>query len=281
MGSKPQAQGRLTTFWQHVRHDVRVYMLGVKVQFKAAAVLRGAFLAQVLGMILNNAALVTAWFFFFDRFGTINGWSMADFIGMQGIIMIVFGVIVFTSTGLLDLPRHVDTGSFDGFLTKPTSVLGQLGSSNIDVTTVGDIILGSGLLVWYIITADVSALAFALFLVALVAASVIFWCFAMLLPYILAFYIFDSERLCRYFGVMFLDAMNYPSGVISGGLRMVLLLALPALLVGAVPLDVLRGLHWEWVGFGALAAVFWLSFTLWLFKRSLRKYESANLVGAR
>jgi ABC-2 type transport system permease protein len=268
-------------FLRNMRHDVRVYAASLRVQFKAAAALRGAFVAQVLGMVLNNLGLMAAWFFFFDRFGTVQGWALPDFVAMQGVAMIIFGIMLFCWVGFMDLPRHVDSGSFDGFLTKPTSVIGQVGSSNIDITTLGDMLLGIVLVGWYLVYIDAGLLNILMLLAACAVALVIFWCFVMVLPYVVAFYIFDSERLSRYFGVMFLDVMNYPSGVLSGPLRLVFLVAMPALLIGVVPVDALRGLRWEWVGYGALLAIGWLAFTLWLFRRAMRRYESANLVGAR
>lgn len=265
----------------HVRHDTKMYFASLRVQFKAATALRGAFIAQVVGMVLNNLALMASWIFFFQRFGTIHGWGIADFIAMQGLAMIIYGVLIFACSGLEELPRYVDTGSFDGFLTKPTSVLGQVGSSKTDISTVGDVLLGVVLVGWYIMRTDVSAMAMLLFFASTLVALVVFWCFVLLLPYVLAFYMFDSERLSRYFGVIFLDAMNYPGGVLAGAIRMVFLVGIPALFVGVVPVDVLRGLHWEWVGYGALLAVFWLVVCLWLFRRAIRRYESANLIGAR
>lgn len=269
------------SFWKNILHDVRVYKVSLWIQFKAAAALRGAFIAQILGMILNNVAVVTAWFFFFERFGVINGWGIAQFAAMQGVGMVVFGAIILISTGILDLPRHVDTGSLDGFLTKPSSVLGQIGSSNIDITTIGDIILGTGIVAWYLLYSDFTALAFLLFMVAIATAFVVFWCFAILLPQIMAFYIFDAERLSRYMGTIFLDGMNYPGGLFTGPLRVVLLTVMPSLMIGVVPVDALRSLHWGWVGLGVLVAAFWWCFTMWLFKHALKRYESANLIGAR
>jgi ABC-2 type transport system permease protein len=268
-------------FLKYAKHDMRVYIASLAVQFRAAMTLRGAFIAQVLGMMLNNLALVVAWFFFFDTFGTVNGWGIHEFIAMQGVSMFVYGAIIIGSTGLMDLPRHVDTGSLDTFLTKPVSVLGQVASSAIEITTLGDIFLGIILMGWYIAITDVTLMAMLLFVASLVIAFVVFWCAVMLFPYILAFYVFDSERLSRYFGVMFLDAMNYPGGLLSGKLRMVFMVAVPSLLVGVVPVDVLRGLGWHWVGYGAVVAAVWLAGSLWLFKRALRRYESANLIGSR
>jgi ABC-2 type transport system permease protein len=272
---------KLQSIWNNIRHDTYIYVASLLVQAKAASALRGAFFAQVFGMMLNNAAVIVAWGFFFDKFGTVHGWAFHDFIAMQAVSMFIYGAILFASTGLMDIPRHVDTGSFDTFLTKPVSVLGQVGSSNIDISTVGDMLLGLILMGWYICITNVNAMALLLFVLSLCIAFVIFWCAVMLFPYIMAFYVFDSERLSRYFGVMFLDAMNFPGGLLTGALRAFFLVAIPSLLVGVVPVDVLRGLEWEWVGYGAIIAVVWLILSLWLFRRALNRYESANLVGSR
>ena len=258
-----------------------MYVASLRLQFKAAAALRGALLTQVVGMILNNLTFMASWAFFFERFGMIHGWGIWEFIAMQGMGMIVFGILIFCACGMEDLPRYVDTGSFDTFLTKPTSVLGQVGSSRVDISTVGDMLLGVVLVGIYIIRTDVSAMALLLFLASLVVAIILFWCFVLVFPYILAFYVFDSERLSRYFGIIFLDAMNYPGGILTGVIRTIFLVGVPALFMGVVPVDILRGLHWEWVGYGAILAVVWYTLCIWLFRRALKRYESANLIGAR
>lgn len=265
----------------HLHHDFLVYLYSLRVHFRAAAMLRGAFITQILGMIFNNACFLVAWLFFFHHFGTVNGWSGADFIGMAGVNSFVYGLVFIGVHGLMDIPRHVDTGSLDSFLTKPTAVLSNLASSKVDVTTVGDILFGLAFIIWYAFHINVGIGALMVFVVAIATACIIFFCFAALLPNILAFYLFDSEKLSRYAGILFLDAGLYPAGVLGGALRTILLTALPALLFAAMPIDIMRGLHWEWIGLGLLVAVLWLGISLWLFKRSLRKYESANLIGAR
>lgn len=275
------ARPRISQLFTNLRHDFSIYRLNLRVQLRAAAMLRGAFITQIFGMIFNNTCFLAAWMFFFHHFGTVNGWSGVDFIGMMGVNSLVYGLVFMSVQGLMDIPRHVDTGSLDSFLTKPTSVLGNLASSNVDATTFGDMIFGLGLITWYAIHIDVSIGALLLFLVALLSACVIFFCFAALLPNIIAFYLFDSEKLSRYAGILFLDAGLYPSGILGGGLRVIFSFVVPALLFAAIPVDIIRGLHWEWVGIGAGVALFWLVISLWLFKRALRKYESANLIGAR
>lgn len=243
--------------------------------------LRGAFMLQILGMVLNNSALVIAWLFFFHHFGTVNGWGAEELIGMMGISMFIFGVVFIFSSGLMDLPRHVDRGSLDSMLTKPQPMIPQLASSNLDPTTFGDVLLGGGLIIWYMLSNDLSFAEIGLFGAAIIIALVVFWCFAILLPNLLAFYIFDSERLSRYVGSFFLDVGSYPTGILTGPLRWFLLMILPGLLTATVPLEALHRFGWQEVLIGLFVATFWLSISLRLFRRSIRRYESSNLVGAR
>lgn len=263
------------------RHDARMHRKSLAVQLRAAATLRGAFVMQVLGMVVNNAGFILAWMFFFDKFGAINGWSVQELIGLNGIMMLIFGIMMLTSTGILDLPTHVDQGSFDSFLVRPASVLGQLAGSNIDVTNIGDIGMGIVLTTWYVVVSHASLGATCMFLLTFAIGCVIFWTCAILLPNILAFYMFDSDRLVRYTAYIFMDGALYPTGILRGALRTILLTALPSLFIGAVQIDLLKRVSLPMVGLGAVVAVLWLVFALWLFRRAVRRYESANLVGAR
>lgn len=263
------------------KRDLRVYWHSLKLQIRSAMSLRGAFALQIIGMIINNIALIAAWWFLFDKFGAINGWHSHELIGFFGINTLVFGLVMTFSVGVLDLPRHVDRGSLDGLLTKPSPLILQLAGGNLDASTFGDIILGLTITSWYIATTPMSAPKFALFLLAMTVSLVIFWCFAVLLPNLLAFYIFDSERISRYVAQLFLDSGIYPTGVLTGTLRVFLLTLVPGLFMGAVPLEALYRFGWGAALLGVAVASFWLWFSLWLFRRSVHRYESSNLVGAR
>jgi ABC-2 type transport system permease protein len=271
----------VANWFDRLWHDARMYRRNLAVQLRAAVALRGAFITQVIGMMISNVGLMITWVFFFERFGTVNGWGAVDFMGMIGVNALVFGIATFLSAGLMDLPRHVDSGSLDSYLTKPTAVLPSMASSTIVITTVGDILFGLGIVIWYGLHTGVQIQAVLPFVLIVAIGCAIFWCFVLLLPNVLAFYLYDSEKIGRYLGVFFLNAGEYPSGMLKGAFRTFLLLVVPALFYAAVPLDVLRSLQWPLIGLGALVAVVWCSFGIWLFRRALRRYESANLVGAR
>lgn len=264
----------------NLQHDLRFYALSWQTQFKAATKLRGAFALQVVGMIINNTGLLISWWFLFQHFGTINGWGAAELIGVQGANMMIFGIAVIAVTGFYEIPRYVDQGTFDTFLTKPVGILPQVASSAIEISTIGDLLLGAGLVGWYIFFIHASILNVMLFFVAMAIGVVLMWCFS-LMPHLLAFYMFDSEKVARNISFFFVDTGIYPSGILTGGLRFVLLTIFPGLLIGAVPLDVLRGIGLPILLVGLLVAVVWLTIALWLFRKAVQRYESANLIGAR
>lgn len=263
------------------RHDLKVYWYCLRLQARSALSLRAAFIVQMFGVVLYNMGMIAAWLFLFHSFGTINGWGMREFIGASGITMFVFGLVMLLSVGILDLPRHVDRGSLDSMLTKPSPILLQLAGNTIDVTSFVDIALGLSLGLWYLATTPVHVIQLAVFIVALLVAMVLFWCFAIVLPSLLSFYIYDSERLSRYAGFLIMDSSSSPTGILTGRLRTFFLLVVPGLFVGAVPLKVLSDFNWKTACAGIVVAAFWLGLSLWLFHRSMRRYESSNLVGAR
>ncbi len=255
--------------WQR---NLMVYWHSLRLQVRAAMSLRGAFAIQVIGMVLNNSAIIVAWLFLFRKFGTINGWGPHELIGLQGVNMVIFGVMMLLSEGILNLDRYVDRGTLDGMLTKPMPVLLQIAGNHHDPTTFGDFLLGVGITAWYVLTSHPTAIKFVIF--------VLLWCFT-LLPCLLAFYIFDSAQVSHAISFAFLDSGLYPTGVLTGVLRGVLLTLIPGLFIGAVPLEVLYRFGWPTVLLGVPVAAFWLFITLRLFRRALRRYESSNLVGAR
>lgn len=264
-----------------VKDILRFYFVSWILQLKAAAALRTAFWTQVFGMVVNNMAIILAWYFLFHSFGNINGWSVKEMVGLQGINMLIFGAVMLASSGIMDLPRHVDRGSLDGLLVKPKPILLQLSGGRVEVTTLGDVGLGIILTIFYAAISPFSIASTMLFIASMVTGVVIAWCFLVLLPNILAFYVYDSDSLTRYLSFMFLDSSLYPTGVLTGTFRTFLLVVFPGLLAGAVPLETLRQFGWQEVAIGAAVTLFWLKFSLWLFKKSLRRYESSNLVGAR
>ena len=252
----------------------------MRVQLKAETALRGAFLLQILSEIFNNATTTCIWVFFFAQFKTINGWTIKEFIGLQGIGMLICGLISALNSGLAELTEHVDRGSFDGFMLKPISLIPQLASSKIDVDSIGDFLFGLTVTVWYIVQSGQDLPSIIAFAASVFIGCVIFWCF-LFLPSLLAFYIFGADQLAGYISCLFVDIATYPSGIINGLLRNILLVGFPVLFMGAVQVDVIREVNWSTIALGAVVAAAWLLFSLMLFRYSVRRYESANLIGAR
>lgn len=53
---------------------------------------RAAFLAQVVGMMLNNAVYFAIWVVFFDRFGEVRGWGIDDMVLLYAVVAVGFGL---------------------------------------------------------------------------------------------------------------------------------------------------------------------------------------------
>ncbi|HTV22316.1 MAG TPA: ABC-2 family transporter protein, partial [Polyangiaceae bacterium] len=94
-------------------------------QLGASFALRGAFFTSALVMLINDVMFFSTWWIIMQRFGSVNGWRLADVMGLFGVAASGFGLCVIVFGGVLDLSRRVQDGDLDTYLTQPKSVLLQ------------------------------------------------------------------------------------------------------------------------------------------------------------
>jgi len=249
-------------------------------QYRVAIGNRGAFLFTIsVGMVVNSL-MALGWVSIF-RFGTFNGWNVYEYLATFGVSMLVFGVVNSLSIGILALPNLVDSGGFDDMLLQPSPPLVQLATARVDITSPIDAGMGLAVVGVFIATTPSDPARLLVFLLSLVIAMVAFWCFALLLPNLVAFYIRGSTRLAFMAGVLVQDGSSSPTAIIGGWARILYLVGVPALMVAAVPVGILTYFGWKELAIGAVAVLCALRLSLWGFARSLRRYTGSNVIGAR
>ena len=70
----------------------------------------------------------------------------------------------------------------------------------------------------------------------------------------------------------------YPSRLFDASARLLLFTLVPAMLVGAVPAELVRGFTWERAGLLALGALAFFALAGFVFYRGLRRYESGSAI---
>src|SRR5689334_23719986 len=91
--------------------------------FRAAAALRGAFVMQVVFMVVNNLTFFVFWWVLMRRVPDLRGWRLGDIQVLFGVVAAGFGLTVTLAGGVRHLGRFIDEGELDTLLTQPKPVL--------------------------------------------------------------------------------------------------------------------------------------------------------------
>jgi ABC-2 type transport system permease protein len=245
-----------------------------KANLLSAMEFRAAFITQVVGMMLNDAVYFIFWVIFFDKFQTVQGWGLQDILLVYGLVAISFGVTMYLFGNSQFVGDVISKGQLDYYLSLPRPVLLHLLASRSSMSGVGDALFG--VLVFFF-AGQVTLDAFARYLVGALCSGVIFVAFLVLVQS-LAFWMGDVPALNIAATNAIITFAIYPARLFEGGTRLLLFTLVPALLVGAVPAELVRGFTWGRAGLLVLGtAIFFLLAGL-VFYRGLRRYESGSAI---
>src|SRR5688572_15058591 len=177
------------------RRNLGCYGSLLAMQVKTVLARPWAFIVEFVLVAAYDLGMAAAWLWFFKVFGVVKGWEGRDYIGAFGISMLVFGIGMMFSAGVTQLPRLVDDGALDHMFTKPVPMLIQLAAYRFDSTAITDTVMGAAVICWYVLTEPITLAEAGVAMVAIGVALVIYWCFAILLPNLLPFYMRGSDRL--------------------------------------------------------------------------------------
>ncbi|MBN1878315.1 MAG: ABC-2 family transporter protein [Anaerolineae bacterium] len=256
----------LRLVWRYIRHNLM-----------AAMAYRGAFLLQVLGMILNDVMLLFFWTILFSRFPTLNGWELRDVIALYGVVAVGFGIATAVCGNSGSLARMIAGGDLDYYLALPADPLVHVLVSNTSLPAWGDMLFG---ILVYLMVLPERWITLPLFLVLGVFSGMIFVAFSVLVGS-LAFWLGQAQDLAMQLRNALLTFGLYPIDIFPGMVRVLLYTLIPAAFVGSIPAMMLVEFSWGRLGGLVAFAIGSMLLARWVFFRGLRRYESGNLVTAR
>ncbi len=260
--------------------EIRVGYEIVKFSILSDMQLRVSFAMQVGGMMLNNISFVLIWVFFFEAFGSINGWGAIEVLALQGMVAFAFGVAFSVMRGARSLPKFVNNGSFDNLLLSPRSLYARILTADTDTAAIGDMLFGALLVGIYIVLAELSVLQTFMIVSLLIPATMLMVNVAFV-GSLVSFLIPDAITVTDNLFEVFLSPSLYPSGLYPGAMRFIFIFVVPALAVGGLPVEVMKSMSWGWYGIIWALAILWTVLAVKLLGRAVRRYESGNLTGIR
>lgn len=252
----------------------------------AALRAQGQYRANLLLMACGGLAYQGVGFIFvwvvIDRFGAIGGWSLAEVAFLYGLRLTAHGVFVWFLNQMMVVDQVVREGEFDRYLVRPVNPLVQLMTRGVQLTVVGDLIGGIGLLVAAaaMIDIDWSAGAVAFLVLAILGGGLVEGA-CQLIAGSLSFRILSTNSLRFSLDDMFNTFGGYPLKIFPVVARFGLTFVLPLAFVAYLPSTVLLDRTDElsvspWFAYCAPLAGAVLMFLAYRFWRFQSRYYSSS-----
>jgi ABC-2 type transport system permease protein len=257
---------RMGLFWHYVTFNLR-----------AGMEYRASFVAQVLGMILNNASFIIFWLILYAQLGSIRGYSFNDVMFLWALSATGYGLAGVFLGNAGSLSRTIYTADLDVYLLQPKSILPSFLVSRMSISAWGDILYG---VVLFGFTQAVTPLHAALFLLFSVLMAAVLTALRVFY-HSLTFFLGNAEDFANTASEMVLSFTSYPGSIFQGPASLLLHSLIPAALIAYIPVELFKTFAplrlLILVGADALVvAVAWGTFRL-----GLRVYESGNRMGTR
>ncbi|MFA6919006.1 MAG: ABC-2 family transporter protein [Patescibacteria group bacterium] len=249
----------------------------IKKNIQSSAELRTSFLMNIIGMTINNTAFILLWVFFVKSVGVIGGWTAIDIIGLQGYVALSFGIVFSMGAGLRKLPDYNASGAFDRFMLSPKNLLIRIATSSFAVSALGDMVFGITCLIIYAFF--IHANFYQIFLMPLlVIISAMVFLSAVITIYSTSFFFTDADSVTTGIFELFMTPSMFHGGAFQGAMRFIFTFLIPSLLIGTLPVEIIKHISLSKLLLIAVLALFWFMISIKIFNRAVKKYESSNFM---
>ena len=258
--------------------NIRLALLNIRKNFKNEKELKSSFIISVVGMAINNISFLILWYYFGKTIGELNGWKPMDIFGLYGYGTTAYGIVVSLFSGMFDIPNYISSGNFDKYLLTPKNILLKVSTSKISTSAFGDLLFGVVCFLVFAICNKLTVMQLLLSILLIIVASIIFYSFSLICMSV-SFYLMDGHNVSQGLYGMFLSNSLYHGGAFTVILIFIFIFVMPSLLLGAVPVEIVKNLSIPNLIMLLSLTVFWFVISIMFFYKSLKKYESNNLFG--
>lgn len=256
----------------------KLALINIKKNFKNEKEVKSSFIISVIGMAINNIAFLILWYYFGKTIGEINGWKPLDIFGLYGFTSTSYGIIASLFAGMFSIPEYITSGNFDKYLLTPKNILLKVSTSKISTSALGDLMFGVICFVVFAVYNKLTILQLLLSFLLLIISSLIFYSFSLLCMSV-SFYLMDGHNVSSGLYGTFLSNSLYHGGAFTGVLRFIFMFIIPSLLLGAIPVEIVKNIEINNLIMILGLTVFWIVISVSFFYKSLKKYESNNFFG--
>jgi len=251
-------------------HFLRFLITALRTNFRLSIACKASFIVNIVVGCIKHGFFLAAWFFFFDLYEDIHGWTFCNLLLVYGLISIGIGTVEVFFYGLREIPQLVESHKLDSYLVQPQNIILNIALSKGHISSLSDLITG----MIAIIYSSVSVSSFSL----LCPLSIIF-IFALYL-YIgsLIFFIKNSSELIKELYRNAIIIATQPNSAYSGLLKCLTLTILPVGFLSFFPVTFAKTSDYLYLFISYAGTLAFLALSCALFYHGLKRYESGHLL---
>lgn len=210
---------------------------------------------------------------------SIGGWGhgeMLIFIGTFSLLNAINMTIFFF--GIYDIPRKIQEGELDHYITKPINPLFRLTFENINIGSSPLILASIGIVAYGVISLDIriSLISIATYTI-MVLLMLLLWYDICIILRTIPFFAMSTSAIMEVENSLLPMNMKIPGVVYKGVFKVIFYLILPYGIMSTFPTQVLAGtFNIEGIIYTLCIVSVFTAFMLWFWKCGLRHYKSAS-----
>lgn len=226
-----------------MRHSLRVVRAFLAVGVLNIVQYRSDFVVAVLNAGIGLATQLLGLSVIFSHTNDLRGWTAEGLLVLIGIHFFISGLVgLVVRPSMEALMEGIRLGTFDFVLTKPVDAQLLASAQRVAPQAITDVLLGMGVVLYGATRTDLHVGGFAvlLFVVTLLAGSIIVYGFLLLLS-TTAFWLVRIDNVLVIFQSLFGTAGRWPVTIFPGWMRPLLTFVVPIAFAVTVPAQALTG----------------------------------------
>lgn len=139
----------------NITNNAYVYLRFLEISVRSQMQYRMSFVLLSFSHLAVTAIEFLAIVVLFDRFGSLEGWQLAEVAFMYGLVNLAFSISDAVTRGFDMFGAMVKSGDFDRLLTRPRSTALQLAGQELTLRRIGRFAQGLVILLWAANTLEV------------------------------------------------------------------------------------------------------------------------------
>ncbi len=132
-----------------------MYFRYIGISIRAQMQYRASFIMQATGHFLITVIEFLGIWVLFDRFKSLQGWSLQEVALVYGIVHVAFAISETVARGFDLFPQMVKSGDFDRILLRPRGTAFQITAQEFQLMRVGRFLQGFAILLWAASSPDI------------------------------------------------------------------------------------------------------------------------------